>query len=57
MVPCVHCNIAGKGEIERLEIVFCAQYGKKEKVYTIFRGFAPHLIELSCIKKARKEIE
>lgn len=24
----VHCNIAGKGEIERLEIEFCAHYGR-----------------------------
>ena len=44
-------DIAGKGEIRRLEIGFCAQYSY------IFRSSAPLLIELSCIKKARKRIE
>ena len=37
MVPCVHCIIAGKGEIARLEIVFYSVHnmGAKESVYNI----------------------
>ena len=40
MVPCVHCNIAGKGEIARLEIVFCAQYGSEGKCVQYLEAFA-----------------